>query len=128
MSGSHGHVDAAGAAPPSLARPIPPIGVALFAAPGYYVRTRADGVTVALEHSPYTLAKLRDGRFLAARTAREKADGTIEIGLSHTGASVDAELWVQVNAGNRVVHAQMARVLQWTSRDSQGPLLDVGAC
>ncbi|KAL3898214.1 MAG: hypothetical protein SGPRY_012887, partial [Prymnesium sp.] len=83
-------------APPADARTLEdPVCVASLLAPGYCVRTRAqdlasaDGMAVALVHSPYALAKLADGRFLAARAARETGDGCIELGLSHTGSSRD---------------------------------------
>ena len=97
---------AAHQAPPAASRsPTPPQGVTLFAAPGYSVQARAGdlrstkGMAVALIHSPYALVKLEDGRFLAARGVRTADDGSIDIGLSHTGSSADAECWVEGIAG-----------------------------
>lgn len=74
-------------------------------APGYCVRSRAldldsaSGVAVALVHSPYALAKLEDGRYLAVRAARETEDAFVEIGLSLTSSSSDVGTWVRVIAG-----------------------------
>ncbi|KAL3921923.1 MAG: hypothetical protein SGPRY_004736 [Prymnesium sp.] len=74
-------------------------------APGYRVRSRAfdlssaEGVAVALVHSPYALAKLADRRFLGARAARESDDGFVELGLIHTGSS--AELVNMIEKGAR---------------------------
>lgn len=85
--------------------PEDPAHVTSFAAPGYCVRSRAAdlssavGVAGALVHSPYALAKLEDGRFLAARAAREADGGGVELGLSHTGSSSDVCCWVTVSAG-----------------------------
>ena len=93
-------------APPTTARTTADLAyVTTHTAPGYCVRSRAldlssaEGVAVALVHSPYALAKLADGRFLAARAARESDDGFIELGFSHTGSSADVCHWVKVSAG-----------------------------
>lgn len=65
--------------------------------PWYGVQARtgdlhsAQGMAVALVHSPYAQAKLEDGLFLAARAVREAEDGSIEVGLSHTGSLADVE-------------------------------------
>lgn len=57
----------------------------------------AVGVAGALVHSQYALAKLGDGRFLAAC---EADGGGVELGLSHnTGSSSDVCCWVTVSAG-----------------------------
>ena len=85
--------------------PTDPTYVVSLTAPGYCVRSRAldldsaDGMAVALVHSPYALAKLEDGRYLAARAAREADDGFIEVGFSHTGSSSDVCYWAKVTAG-----------------------------
>ena len=108
-----------------------PVCVASLLAPGYCVRARAqdlasaDGVAVAFVHSPYALAKLADGRFLAARAARETGDGCVELGLSHTGSSRDVCCWVRVSAGETlcslVIDAEAADQQGTAERRGGGP-------
>ena len=89
-------------------QPARPSTVSLAAAPGYSVSERAGHLSsaeswaVALVHSPFALAKLSDGRYLAVRAARDLQEGIVELGLSHTSeppADDDEESWVPVVAG-----------------------------
>ncbi|KAL3926720.1 MAG: hypothetical protein SGPRY_003174 [Prymnesium sp.] len=134
-------------APPADARTLEDsVCVASLLAPGYCVRARAqdlasaDGVAVALVHSTYALAKLADGRFLAARAARETGDGCIELGLSHTGSSRDmhdprsgwgsVELGIQhvaveleAEAGSSRLRSTRRTIPQWLEEATWRPTL-----
>lgn len=81
--------------------------VTLSAAPGYVVHERAQSLSsardwaIALVQSPYALAKLRDGRYLAVRAARDSPGGRVELGLSCTTEPPDDDdegSWVPVAA------------------------------
>ncbi|KAL3896523.1 MAG: hypothetical protein SGPRY_013253, partial [Prymnesium sp.] len=69
-------------------QPARPSTVSLAAAPGYSVSERAGDLssaeswTVELVHSPFALAELSDGRYLAVRAARDLQEGLVELGLS----------------------------------------------
>ncbi|KAL3930214.1 MAG: hypothetical protein SGPRY_001635, partial [Prymnesium sp.] len=89
-------------------QPARPSTVSLAAAPGYSVSERAGDLSsaeswaVALVHSPFALAKLSDGRYLAVRAARDLQEGLVELGLSYTTeppADDDEESCVPVVAG-----------------------------
>ena len=81
--------------------------VTLLAASGYSAHERArdlssaEGWSLALVQSPYALAKLRDGRYLAVRAARDSRMGLVELGLSYSADPPDDdddESWVAVVA------------------------------
>ncbi|KAL3899110.1 MAG: hypothetical protein SGPRY_012701, partial [Prymnesium sp.] len=115
-------------APPTAARTIAdPAYVVTNTSPGYCVRSRAldlssaEGVAVTLVHSPYALAKLADGRFLATRAARESEDGFVELGLSHTSSSADVCHWVKVSAGETLSSLVVDTITHLWLRFFNGP-------